>query len=1231
MLIVPTFQTKILTKRSGPDDYETYRAGLEWDLTEPIVIESGDDFRSRPRWHDRVTPYLHQVTNLITFCRRLPVTLLADDVGLGKTISAGLIVSELLARGRLNRVLVVCPKILGEQWKDELATKFDIPAEIATGRALLSAAPDPPGVVITTYETARRHLDSLPEDRFEMLILDEAHKLRNLFGTDSAPQVAVRFRQALEQRRFRFVLMLTATPIQNRLWDLYSLVELLTVARGHENPFGTEGMFARRFIADSREQARQLRADAKDEFRSIVYRYMSRMRRDDAKLYFPTRIVHMERVDPSDGETDLIKAIAAPIQKMDRLTQVGILKDIVSSPEAVASRLNNMARNGTAPAELAAAVRQIVARIPASAKLQGLSSLIERLRQENPGRWRVVVFTTRRETQTSIQDHLERQGLKVGIINGDSAARNQSTIASFRANPPGFRVVVSTEAGSEGVNLQVANVLVNYDLPWNPMIVEQRIGRIQRLASDHAHVSIFNITLRGTFEEYIVGRLMEKLQMAASAIGDIEALLQGSNIAEGSGDEGETFEKRILGLVLTSLAGKDVERATQLTEQSIAEAKAELEREEANINAMLGSASGTEYQGPRAPTLPPPFRSMGVKDFALRAMPLVGIRVSDKGSGIYRGEGSSSAELFTFERQPGNSDRVTVYSEATPAFQRLVRQVIASGVHNVNDLDEEPLRECQEIARQWSRDVDAKILSISAKTVRRMLHGEALLRVRAVVAHDSYERVLDSPCLPEDHFIDGPPSLLDPIHRTVEDPGHLGVNGERLTRAAMEDEGIAEFCRFYLERRDHEVTAAGADERKRRKLADEFTPRVEATLVGLEGRIWREVVLKVRYQLAGSADYQTELTVRPQGAALLDAPKMDFCGVTGRMVPADALARCDVTGTTALQHLLNRSDISGRMALREFVAECTLTGRNMLHDEGELSSVTGKLVARDALAISSVSGRRAEPAQFRECAFTKANALSEELWTSEISGLPYRHDQTAQSSISGRKGHRSEFIDCYETRLPIALDEGERCELTDRVVRHGILQQCAESGKRVLPSELRRCSETGTHAIAGLFVNSSVSGKPLLDRISVRSASGAPCAPSETQLCLWSSRSTHPEDLRTCSLTGCTIHVDHTCPDPPRLRPLQEMLDGFRRTADEEPLWTEIARRLALALNTKSCRIEAGVLSPDRKHLAFCGETRTLLGWRVRHTGAVFDLGDRSVVGHIAVGKRTSGRWEAAR
>src|SRR3989442_10161611 len=237
----PHFQTKILRRKTTPDEYRVYRAGLEWDLTDPIVIEKREDLKCESLWRDRMEPYHHQVTNLITFCRRLPVTLLADDVGLGKTISDGLIISELISRSRLSKILIVCPKLLGPQWQEELLTKFNIPSEIAIGQDLTTADLKETGAIITTYHSARIYLDSIPQDRFQMLVLDEAHKLRNLYGVDKPPQVARRFRKALEERRFRFVLMLTATPIQNRLWDLYSLVDPLTVARGHQNPFGTEG------------------------------------------------------------------------------------------------------------------------------------------------------------------------------------------------------------------------------------------------------------------------------------------------------------------------------------------------------------------------------------------------------------------------------------------------------------------------------------------------------------------------------------------------------------------------------------------------------------------------------------------------------------------------------------------------------------------------------------------------------------------------------------------------------------------------------------------------------------------------------------------------------------------------------------------------------------------------------------------------------------------------------
>jgi SNF2 family DNA or RNA helicase len=512
---VSKLQTKTLRRASDAAAYKLYRAAQEWDLIDPILIRDREDLKSEPKWHDHVKPYYHQITNLITFCRRLPVTLLADDVGLGKTVSAGLIISELMSRNRISKILVVCPKLLIPQWKEELESKFGIQGFEAAGNKLLKVKlPEDGGAVITTYQSARMYLEALSQAGFEMLILDEAHKLRNLYGTSQSPQVALRFRDALANRMFKYVLMLTATPIQNRLWDIYSLVDLLSIARGHQNPFGSEGVFARTFIADDRTQARHLVPKMREPFRSVVYGYMSRIRRGDADLHFPERIVQLHRVNPTHEELELINLIAKSIQNLNRLAQISLLQALISSPHALLSQLKRMAEHGTVPKSLASAAEEIVDRTPDTAKLQGLGALVDQLRAEQPERWRMVVFTTRRETQTSIEAFLQARGIACGLINGDSGARNQRTIAQFKKPMPEIHVIVSTEAGSEGVNLQAANVLVNYDLPWNPMIVEQRIGRIQRLASEHASVCIFNIILRGTFEEYIVGRLMEKLQMA---------------------------------------------------------------------------------------------------------------------------------------------------------------------------------------------------------------------------------------------------------------------------------------------------------------------------------------------------------------------------------------------------------------------------------------------------------------------------------------------------------------------------------------------------------------------------------------------------------------------------------------------------------------------------------------------------------------------------------------------
>lgn len=1216
----PQFQAKILQRAKSEEDFALYRAALEWGLTDPIVIESRDDFKSEVRWKERLEPYHHQVENLITFCRRLPVTLLADDVGLGKTISAGLVASELIARNRVQKILIVAPKLLGPQWQDELKSKFDIPADFVTGSKLISAEPDEMGAIITTYHSARAHLDKMPEDRFDMLVLDEAHKLRNLYGVDPTPQVAKVFQRALQQRRFRYVLMLTATPIQNRLWDLYSLVDLLTVARGHENPFGSEGMFARRFIADKKETARVLKAGARDEFRKIVYGYMSRIRRGDAKLDFPERKIQLHRVAPSPPELQLIKTLAGPLQKLNRLAQISILQALTSSPHALMAQIDNMAAKGTVPPELAAAVRGIVSPLKTIAKLEGLGQLVAQLKQQNPTGWRMVVFTGRRETQTSIQAYLESLGLKVGIINGSSGQRNQDTIARFRADPPEIRVIVSTEAGSEGVNLQVANVLVNFDLPWNPMIVEQRIGRIQRLGSNHKNVVIYNVMLAGTFEEYIVGRLMTKLQMATDAIGDIESLLEASGV--GDSDDGEGFDEKIRELVMAALAGKDVKAAAERIANSIDAAKKTLEQEKANIDATLGGMDGYQYVGPKAPTLSPPHRSMAFEPFLRVAFENLGGSVQELAPGVLRIATRNGQEYARLrEDVDPRYTRAPLYTPGSPPFLRLVDRLTASGLHRVSDGDGHARRVADELGASWAREFGGTNPRVEIAGVQRRFTGSATARVRATTAHDSYERLVDVPCAPADHSGTSRDDLTT-LPDLLQDPTATGLNRSPIVDAAHRDPDVAEFTRFYLERRAQEVASAGEDARKRKKLEDEFTPRIETTLVAMQGETQRHIRANVRYRIQ-DAEYSSELTIIPGEGRVASAPDMGECDVTGLTVPVDCLAACALSGSSGLKHRLVRSDVSGRFALPVHAVRCMVSDKQLLIDEAGMSDITRAVIDLRLLKTCAITGKKAEPAYMGRCLFSKTDVLKDQLAVSEVSNKPYRADQRQASAVSGKTGHQSEFIACHETRLPLAPGEAERCMQTGKLVRPGILVACAATGKRVLPSELETSAVSGKSVLRNALVNSSVSGARFLETEGLRSAYGKFCAPVEAKRCEWSGVPVHPDDLRTCSLLGLPVHFQYLAEEINRLSVLDKLLRGTRRTADAAERWDDIRAKAAASVSGRA-RIESAELSPDGRSLAVCAEVKSMLGFRTQYAGFLYELDRKTIVGRIALVKRDS-------
>ena len=199
---------------------------------------------------------------------------------------------------------------------------------------------------------------------------------------------------------------------------------------------------------------------------------------------------------------------------------------------------------------------------------------------------------------------------------------------------------------------------------------------------------------------------------------------------------------------------------------------------------------------------------------------------------------------------------------------------------------------------------------------------------------------------------------LGPLPYTIENPVTLGINIDRLADAAQLDGAISEFSRFYLERRAQEMQAAGGDERKKKKLGDEFTPRLEMTLVALDGKLYRQLKMKAQYSFDTEFEYSNILSVIPHSGKLVDAPEFGLCARSERTVPKTCLTQCQITGDRVLQHLLVRSEISARLALPEHTVLCSLSGKRILTDEAEISAVSGRMVASAFLKTSSVSGKR---------------------------------------------------------------------------------------------------------------------------------------------------------------------------------------------------------------------------------------------------------------------------------
>lgn len=454
---------------------------------------------------------------------------LADEVGLGKTIEAGVVLKEYLLRGLIRRVLLLVPASLVSQWRLELRDKLELSFQIGrTGEDFRRGE-----LVLASIDTAKRSTCSpeILDGVWDMVVVDEAHRLKN------QKTLNWRFVNSIQKK---YLLLLTATPIQNDLRELYNLVTLLKPGQ-----LKTFSQFKRSFMQDkhSPKNTTQLKA--------ALSEVMVRSGRRESLLPFPKREVRTLLVELSQPERVYYNAVlesmrqayrAMPKEKRNMLPLILVLREVCSHPSTALKSLKAMCGKKYMRTLTQQSVREWGEQVRSvtPAKVNALLGFLRK--RTRPA----IVFTEFRETQRELMRVLEAEGYPCHAFHGGlDPQEKEEVIAAFRERGG---LLVSTESGGEGRNLQFCSTVINYDLPWNPMRVEQRIGRVHRLGQ-RQRVEVINMVLEGAIDRYVLYLLEKKIQMFHRVIGEVDEILTGLE---------RSFEHSVAEAVLTSGAQDDL-------------------------------------------------------------------------------------------------------------------------------------------------------------------------------------------------------------------------------------------------------------------------------------------------------------------------------------------------------------------------------------------------------------------------------------------------------------------------------------------------------------------------------------------------------------------------------------------------------------------------------------------------------------------------------------------------
>ncbi len=539
--------------------------------------------------------------------------ILADEVGLGKTIEAGIVIAQMAAEGR-GKILILCPAPLRAQWQAELLEKFGLKAVCVDGEfARTFRGPtvfEQNGPVIASIQFGALRANELSRVPWDLVVIDEAHRLRNAWKPTNKTSKALKV--GLENRP---KILLTATPLQNDLMELFGLVSFLD-----ESLLGPEHAFRSRYVGCSEESAGAALVELKSRLAPVVQRTLRRQVREYVR--YTDRRSMVEDFTPSPEELDLYEKVSEYLRRAEllaiepgRRTLLTLVyrKLLASSTYAIAPTLRRLVDSLEERIKAARAKKQfemtlspgeleelrefdeeleeisdpdgeqrelrkppptldalegelfelrnyadLAESIKYNAKGEALCRALDRAFGVAAGyRWpqKAVVFTESKRTQEYLRQLLSSRGYagKISILSGDGSGPDErrALVEEFRDRT---QILISTEAGAEGLNLQFCNLVVNFDLPWNPQRVEQRIGRCHRYGQSR-DVLVLNFVNRSNAADARLYELLEKkLTLFDGVFGASDEIL-------GALESGIDFEKRVLGIYQGCRTEEEVNKA----------------------------------------------------------------------------------------------------------------------------------------------------------------------------------------------------------------------------------------------------------------------------------------------------------------------------------------------------------------------------------------------------------------------------------------------------------------------------------------------------------------------------------------------------------------------------------------------------------------------------------------------------------------------------------------------